>query len=402
MRVIVRRGLALLHDGHGPDPATREKICETILSTIFDKYMYSSRPEERCAACVWLLALVLHTRRHPRLLTMLPEIQEAFGSLLGDQNELTQEMASRGVSVVYELGTEEQRKELLASLMGTLSGEGQKKRKVKLADDSQVFQEGTIKVDDKELAKKKKEEEKEGGGSVGSGGSLNTYKELCSIVNDIGQPDLIYKFMDLANYQAMLNSSKGAAYGFASIAKRAGDALAPHLAKLLPKLYRMQHDPNLRMQEAVKGIWQAVVDDPKAAVDANFGAIMEELLTECGGRQWRARQSAALALAELLSGRRFAEVELYLERAWTVSLRIIDDIKETVREAGKTLCRTVRSLTVRLCDAHHSSPTEMSRTISIVLPLLLQTGLLSPVKVGKDGGGQVPETSNGIATRVIK
>ena len=54
---------------------------------------------------------------------MLPEIQEAFGSLLGDQNELTQEMASRGVSVVYELGTEAQRKELLGSLMGTLAGE---------------------------------------------------------------------------------------------------------------------------------------------------------------------------------------------------------------------------------------------------------------------------------------
>ena len=41
------------------------------------------------------------------------------------------------------------------------------------------------------------------------------------MVTDIGQPDLIYKFMDLANYQAMLNSSKGAAYGFASIARRA-------------------------------------------------------------------------------------------------------------------------------------------------------------------------------------
>ena len=358
----------------------KDKIHDTVLSAIFEKYLYSSRPEERGAACTWLLALVLHTRRHPRLLSMLPEIQEAFGSLLGDQNELTQESASRGVSLVYELGTEEQRKELLASLMGTLSGEGQKKRRVKLADDSQVFQEGTIKVDDKELAKKKAEDETAAGGGGGSGSSLNTYKELCSIVNDIGQPDLIYKFMDLANYQAMLNSSKGAAYGFASIAKRAGDALAPHLAKLLPKLYRMQHDPNPRMQEAVKGIWQAVVDDPKAAVDTNFGAIMEELLTEVGGRQWRTRQSSALALAELLSGRRFAEVEAYLDRVWTVSLRVIDDIKETVREAGKTLCRTVRGLTVRLCDANHTGPTETARTISIVLPLLLQTGLLSPVK----------------------
>ena len=357
--------------------AGTDAIRDKILDAIFQRYLYSSRSEERCAACAWLLALVLHTRRHPRLLSMLSEIQEAFGSLLGDQNELTQEMASRGVSVVYELGTEEQRKELLGSLMGVLSGESQRKRRVKLDDDTQVFQEGTIKIDDKELAKKG-----DGDAPAGStgGGSLSTYKELCSIVTDIGQPDLIYKFMDLANYQAMLNSSKGAAYGFAGIAKRAGDALAPHLAKLLPKLYRMQHDPSPNMREAVKGIWLAVVDDPKGAVDAHFGAVMEELLSECGSRMWRARQSSASALAELLSGRRFAEVEPYLERVWEASLRSIDDIKETVREAGKTLCRASRGLTVRLCDSHHSSPAETRATIEKTLPMLLNKGLNSTVR----------------------
>ena len=356
-------------------PTSNDTVCESILNAIFDKYLYSSRPEERCAACTWLLALVTHTRRHEKLVSMLPEIQEAFGSLLGDQNELTQEMASRGVSVVYELGTEAQRKELLGSLMGTLSGEKPKRRRVKLADDTAVFSEGAVRVDDEALKKKD-----EGGGGGGSGGSLSTYKELCSIVTDIGQPDLIYKFMDLANYQAMLNSSKGAAFGFASIAKRAGDALAPHLAKLLPKLYRMQHDPSPKMQEAVKGIWQAVVDDPKAAVDAHFAAVMEDLLAECGSRTWRSRQSAASALAELLSGRRFAEIEPFLERVWTASLRSVDDIKETVREAGKTLCRSTRGLTVRLCDAHHSDPAETRRTIGVVAPILLRQGLLSPVK----------------------
>ena len=363
------------------DASRDDDVRDLILSAIFDERLYSSRAEERCAACTWLLALVLHTSRHARLMSMLPEIQEAFGSLLGDENEQTQETASRGVSVVYELGTEAQRKELLKSLMGTLSGESQKRRRVKLADDSRVFQEGTVKVDgDAALKSESRGDERERSGAGSSGGSLSTYKELCSVVTDIGQPDLIYKFMDLANYQAMLNSSKGAAYGFASIARRAGDALAPHLAKLLPKLYRMQHDPNPRMREAVKGIWEQVVDDPRAAVDAHFAAIMEELLAECGSRTWRARQSSAGALAELVSGRRFEEVGRYLERVWRASLRVADDIKETVREAGWTLCRTTRGLTVRLCDAHHSSPAEVEATIAATLPMLLQTGLLSPVK----------------------
>ena len=37
---------------------------------------------------------------------------------------------------------------------------------------------------------------------------MSTYKELCSIANDLNQPDLIYKFMHLANHNAMWNSRK--------------------------------------------------------------------------------------------------------------------------------------------------------------------------------------------------
>lgn len=46
-----------------------------------------------------------------------------------------------------------------------------------------------------------------------SGGSLTTYKELCALATDLGQPDLLYKFMDLANHAASLQSSRGAAFG---------------------------------------------------------------------------------------------------------------------------------------------------------------------------------------------
>lgn len=88
-------------------------------------------------------------------------------------------------------------------------------------------------------------------GAIGeslSGGKLTTYKELCSLANEMGQPDLIYKFMDLANYQSALTSKRGAAYGFSKIAKQAGDALAPHLRLLLPRLIRYQYDPEKSVQ----------------------------------------------------------------------------------------------------------------------------------------------------------
>lgn len=58
------------------------------------------------------------------------------------------------------------------------------------------------------------------------------------LANDLGQPELVYRFMDLANHAAALNSSRGAAFGFAGIARLAGEQLAPYVAAMVPKLYR--------------------------------------------------------------------------------------------------------------------------------------------------------------------
>ena len=75
-------------------------------------------------------------------------------------------------------------------------------------------------------------------GRTPTGENLSTYRELCSLASDLNQPDLVYKFMHLANYNAMWNSRKGAAFGFGTIATKAGEQLEPHLPKIIPKLYR--------------------------------------------------------------------------------------------------------------------------------------------------------------------
>lgn len=58
--------------------------------------------------------------------------QEAFSHLLGEQNELVQELASQGMSLVYELGDDLMKKSLVNALVGTLTGSGKRKRAVKV------------------------------------------------------------------------------------------------------------------------------------------------------------------------------------------------------------------------------------------------------------------------------
>ncbi|KAF7815581.1 proteasome-associated protein ECM29-like protein [Senna tora] len=335
-------------------------IREAITKKLFDVLLYSSRKEERCAGTVWLLSLTMYCGHHPTIQQMLPEIQEAFSHLLGEQNELTQELASQGMSIVYEIGDESMKKNLVNALVNTLTGSGKRKRAMKIVEDTEVFQDGAL------------------GESI-NGGKLNTYKELCGLANEMGQPDLIYKFMDLANYQASLNSKRGAAFGFSKIAKQAGDALKPHLRSLIPRLVRYQYDPEKNVQDAMTHIWKSLVADSKKTIDENLDLIVDDLLNQCGSRLWRSREASCLALADIIQGRKFYEVGKHLERLWSGAFRAMDDIKETVRISGEKLCRAVTSLTTRLCDVSLTDMSDARQAMDIVLPFLLAEGILSKV-----------------------
>lgn len=59
-------------------------------------------------------------------------MQEAFSHLLGEQNELTQELASHGMSIVYEIGDAAMKENLVNALVSTLTGSGKRKRAIKV------------------------------------------------------------------------------------------------------------------------------------------------------------------------------------------------------------------------------------------------------------------------------
>ena len=47
--------------------------------------------------------------------------------------------------------------------------------------------------------------------------------------------------------------------------------------------------------------------------------------------------------------------EQYLRQVWIMTFRAMDDVKETVRTAAKTLSRAVAGLSRRLCDPELTS-----------------------------------------------
>ena len=68
---------------------------------------------------------------------------------------------------------------------------------------------------------------------------------------------------------------QGAAFGFSTIATQAGEQLAPYMSQIVPRLYRYQFDPNPRIQQAMSGIWSALVKDNKKTVSGRSSLLTQ-------------------------------------------------------------------------------------------------------------------------------
>ncbi|XP_031556184.1 proteasome adapter and scaffold protein ECM29-like [Actinia tenebrosa] len=334
---------------HEVDPNVMKNLIETIVT----KYSKNPIPYARQASCVWLLALVKYSGKHQAIQDDLRRIQMTFMSFLAELDDLTQEVASKGLGLVYELGGEERREELVSLLVDTLTTG--RRQAMQVTGETQVFAEGEL------------------GKAPEGGGGLSTYKELCSLASDLNQPDLIYKFMHLANHDALWNSRKGAAFGFTSIAAHSREQLEPHLPKIIPKLYRYQFDPNVKIQQAMSSIWAALVPESKKTVDKYLKEILKDLVLNLNSNLWRVRQSSCMAVSDLLSGRSAEDVLDYMPRLWELCLRARDGIKETVRQAADAACRRLSKVSIQICDVNHGKIGE--KAIALVLPTLLDKGL---------------------------
>ncbi|XP_066988430.1 proteasome adapter and scaffold protein ECM29 [Macrobrachium rosenbergii] len=330
-------------------------ILAWLLEELLTKYVNQTQPSVRQASCIWLLALLKRCRNKGVIQKRLPRIQSAFMNLLGDSNDLVQDAASKGLGVVYECCSEATRQSMVEGLVQTLT-EG--KRTIQnVTQDTKIFQEGEL-------------------GKAPSGGQLSTYRELCSLATDLNQPDLIYKFMNLANHNSVWNSKKGAAFGFSTLASQAGMQLEPYLPQIIPKLYRYQYDPTPKIQQPMTSIWNALVTDTAKTIEKYYEPILCDLINNLTHSTWRVRESACLALTDLLRRQSAINALSHINEIWTVLFRVRDDIKESVRLASEKTLQALSKSCIKVCEG---TGEESQKMLQEVLPILLTSGITSAV-----------------------
>ncbi|KAL7747635.1 proteasome component M29 [Sorochytrium milnesiophthora] len=332
-------------------------VLEKALSRCFDE-LATGKPNARKLVCVYLTSTLKLCGSHPVVTASLKRIHNSLLSLLADKDELVQEVASKGMTFIYDLGDKSLKDDLVWSLVETL-GEGQKKSL------SQNVRPETALFDNL--------------GRSPEGTNLTTYQSILSLASEMNQPDLVYKFMQLASHNALWQSRIGGAFGVSALLTRANKDLQPYLKGLIPKLYRFQFDPTPQVSQAMLRIWKSLVSDPQKTIDECFDAIAADLLANLTSRQWRNREASCTALNDLLQRRTLGQLlsNGVLTELWHLAFRTLDDIKESVRAAALTTCKTFANLTVRYVDPATVTPAEGEKVLSIVVPFLLHKGLAS-------------------------
>ena len=330
----------------------RGKTIEIMLEKVLSDCK-QTKPALRQAAVIWLLSLVQFCGHISEVYSRLRQCQQAFKGFLSDRESLNQEAASRGLTIVYEKGDKAIKDDLIRDLVGSFTGTSANLAG-SVSEDTQLFEPGALPTGD---------------------GSVTTYKDIVSLANEVGDPSLVYRFMSLASNSAIWSSR--AAFGRFGLSKILSDSSTDGYLAQNPKIYsalfRYRFDPNSNVRSAMNDIWASLVKDPKATIDANFEQILEDLLKNILTKEWRTRQASCAAVADLLQGRQLAAYEKHLTRIWTLTFKVCDDIKQSVRTAAMSLARVLTGILTRSLEAGEASASTAAIMLKEVIPFLLGT-----------------------------
>ncbi|KAI5293790.1 proteasome component M29 [Ascosphaera acerosa] len=329
----------------------------------------SPKPTLQKAAAIWLLSLMRFGKHNNALKTRLRVCQEAFLRLLSSRDHLVQETASRGLSLVYDMGSQSVRDALIRDLIQSFTVDTTSSKTVfgggQVSQDTELFTTGTM--------------------PTSGGASMSTYRDVVNLASEAGDPSLVYRFMSLAASDAIWSSRAAfGQFGLGSLFSKS--AVSGHLAQnpvIYAKLYRYRFDPNPTVQRSMQNIWDAVVKDTNAAINEHFDLIICDLLSSItDGKEWRVREASCAAIADLIQGRQLDKYEPHLDEILTKAFKVLDDIKGSVRAAALRLCQVVTNVVIHMLEASDASTVKRPRVmLDHLIPFLLgEQGMLSSVQ----------------------
>lgn len=324
-------------------PKRSDKLIEVLDKLLTDSK--NTKPSLVKSSGMVLFCIIQYCSHLEEVQNRLRDCHVAFMRLLTARDDLVQETASRALALIYEKGDPSLRDQLVRDFVTFFTGSGQQ-----LKDDEEPESSGTAVS------------------SSSAGKSSISYKDIVRLANEAGDQKLVYKFMALAN--SAINWSSESAFGRFGLRDILSNPEVGVDEKLYPILFRSRFDPSPTTQKSMRAIWNAMVKDTTSVLETHYDTIMSSLLKSMLGREWRIRQASCAAVKDLIDGRPFKKYQPYYKDMLAAALKLLDDMKESVRQTALTFFSYLTHALLRQLE-ENGSTASTTAMMDEVLPFLL-------------------------------
>lgn len=110
-------------------------------------------------------------------------------------------------------------------------------------------------------------------------------------------------------------------------------------------------------------------------------SILKEALANMKQKEFRKRLSACLALQDLLPNKEWKDIKQQFRDLFLLSLTLLDDDVDQVKEAARNLVKTNRRLTLKFANIfQNSNLAELEEVLGLLIPMTIDEVIKSNIK----------------------
>lgn len=221
------------------------------------------------------------------------------------------------------------------------------------------------------------------------------YTTACKVARKTGDPAIVFAVMSLIRRDPSFGT--GETLAIYNIYKApAARVESDKIQTLMPTLFLFKHDPHPVIRDVMRSLWEKLITSEFLPLMS--GPLQSEILVYCQrhltSTLWREREAACLALESFLPQKSFALLRPVLSSLWLSGMSVLDDMRDTTRMASIGFLKVLSELVLRACNPDES-PATVNECVDIILPILLDKGLVAPTPEGRG-------FSLGILVRIVK
>jgi hypothetical protein len=221
-------------------------------------------------------------------------------------------------------------------------------------------------------------------------GDYGVYTIACKVAKSTGDPSVVFTVLTLIKRDIEYGVPGSDTEVYYNRYKPASPTISnENISKILPSLYLAKFNPITSIREVMKSVYKTIVTDSnRAMLQTLHKSIINTLSLSLVSMSWKYRQAACHALDDYLHHPFFNWMVLkpYAEVLFVNGLRVLDDIRDSVRATALGFMKTLADHLIRACDCSKGADLivePIDVTVASILPILIDKGILSTSAEGK-------------------